>query len=123
MRYELSDYEWGVIMPMLPNKPRGIPRVDDRRILNGIFLGPAPQAPPGAICRRGMDLPRLATIASFDLDRDHPDGMAGGGNRDPLAIGATAFSAPQRSAAASSARSKFVDAFTATSPVLAVRSR
>jgi transposase len=39
MRYELSDYEWSVIKPMLPNKPRGIPRVDDRRILNGIFLG------------------------------------------------------------------------------------
>ena len=37
MRYELSDYEWSVIKPMLPNKPRGIPRVDDRRILNGIF--------------------------------------------------------------------------------------
>ena len=37
MRYELSDPEWGVIGPMLPNKPRGIPRVDDRRILNGIF--------------------------------------------------------------------------------------
>ncbi|MGB2931947.1 MAG: IS5 family transposase [Methyloceanibacter sp.] len=37
MRYELSDDEWGVIKPMLPNKPRGIPRVDDRRILNGIF--------------------------------------------------------------------------------------
>jgi transposase len=33
MRYELSDYEWTVIKPMLPNKPR----VDDRRILNGIF--------------------------------------------------------------------------------------
>ena len=29
MRYELSDYEWSVIKPMLPNKPRGIPRVDD----------------------------------------------------------------------------------------------
>ena len=27
MRYELSDYDWGVIRPMLPNKPRGIPRV------------------------------------------------------------------------------------------------
>src|SRR5262245_45054073 len=27
MRYELSDYEWRVIGPMLPNKPRGIPRV------------------------------------------------------------------------------------------------
>jgi transposase len=37
MRYELSDYEWGVIKPMLPNKPRGVPRVDDRRVLNGIF--------------------------------------------------------------------------------------
>jgi transposase len=28
--YELSDFEWGVIAPMLPNKPRGVPRVDDR---------------------------------------------------------------------------------------------
>jgi transposase len=37
MRYELSDYEWSVIRPMLPNKPRVVPRVDDRRILNGIF--------------------------------------------------------------------------------------
>src|ERR1700694_4896500 len=37
MRYELSDSEWDVIKPMLPNKPRGIPRVDDRRVLNGIF--------------------------------------------------------------------------------------
>jgi len=37
MRYELSDREWSVIKPMLPNKPRGIPRVDDRRVLNGIF--------------------------------------------------------------------------------------
>jgi transposase len=35
MRYELGDYEY--IRPMLPNKPRGIPRVDDRRIFNGIF--------------------------------------------------------------------------------------
>jgi transposase len=37
MRYELTDHEWGVIRPMLPNKPRGVPRVDDRRVLNGIF--------------------------------------------------------------------------------------
>ena len=28
MRYELNDYEWRVIKPMLPNKPRGVPRVD-----------------------------------------------------------------------------------------------
>lgn len=37
MRYELSDFEWSIICPELPNKPRGVPRVDDRRILNGIF--------------------------------------------------------------------------------------
>ena len=37
MRCELGDREWRVIGPMHPNKPRGIPRVDDRRVLNGIF--------------------------------------------------------------------------------------
>jgi putative ABC transport system substrate-binding protein len=37
MRYELNDREWAAIKPMLPNKPRGVPRVNDRRVLNGIF--------------------------------------------------------------------------------------
>ena len=37
MGYELTDYDWAAIRPMLPNKPRGVPRVDDRRVLNGIF--------------------------------------------------------------------------------------
>jgi transposase len=37
MRYELTDEEWAAIRPMLPNKTRGVPRVDDRRVLNGIF--------------------------------------------------------------------------------------
>ena len=37
MRYKLADCEWDAIKPMLPNKPRGIPRVNDRRVLNGIF--------------------------------------------------------------------------------------
>jgi transposase len=36
-RYELSDFEWSIIEPLLPNKPRGVPRVDDRRVLNGIY--------------------------------------------------------------------------------------
>ena len=38
MRYELSDYEWTAVKPMLPNKPRGVRRLNDRRVLNG--LGP-----------------------------------------------------------------------------------
>jgi transposase len=37
MRYELTDPEWTAIKPMLPNRPRGVPRVNDRRVLNGIF--------------------------------------------------------------------------------------
>ena len=37
MRYELTDYERAAIKPMLPNKARGVPRVDDRRVLNGIW--------------------------------------------------------------------------------------
>jgi len=36
MRYELTDYEWAAIKPFLPNKPSGVPRVNDRRVLNGI---------------------------------------------------------------------------------------
>lgn len=36
-RYGLTEFEWRVIAPLLPNKPRGVPRVDDRRVLNGIF--------------------------------------------------------------------------------------
>ncbi len=27
MRHELTDHEWATIKPMLPNKPRGVPRV------------------------------------------------------------------------------------------------
>ncbi|SDN48925.1 Putative transposase of IS4/5 family [Afipia sp. GAS231] len=37
MRCELTDFEWTAIRPFLPNKPRGVPGVNDRRVLNGIF--------------------------------------------------------------------------------------
>jgi transposase len=36
-RFDLSEAEWRLIAPLLPNKPRGVPRVSDRRVLNGIF--------------------------------------------------------------------------------------
>ena len=36
-RYEMTDFEWRVIAPLLPQNSRGIPRVDDKRVLNGIF--------------------------------------------------------------------------------------
>ena len=34
MRYEISDLAWVVIKPMLPNKPCGVPRVNDRRVFS-----------------------------------------------------------------------------------------
>ena len=37
MRHQLTDHEWVAIKPMLPNKPRGLARVNNRRVLNGIF--------------------------------------------------------------------------------------
>lgn len=36
-RHDLTDYEWSVIEPLLPQKSRGMPRFDDRRVLNDIF--------------------------------------------------------------------------------------
>ena len=42
IRYELSDYEWTAIKPMLPNKPRGVRRVNDRRVLNWVLRSGAP---------------------------------------------------------------------------------
>ncbi len=37
MRFDLSDEEWAVIEPLLPTGGRGPKRVDDRRVVNGIF--------------------------------------------------------------------------------------
>ena len=36
-RFELTDEEWSVIKPLLPINVRGVPRVDDRRVINGIL--------------------------------------------------------------------------------------
>ena len=35
-RFDLTAFEWDVIQPLLPLKVRGVKRVDDRRVLNGI---------------------------------------------------------------------------------------
>jgi hypothetical protein len=67
MRYELTDHEWFAIKPMLPNKSRGVPRVNDRRVLNGIFWFCDPER-HGATCQKTSVLIRLATIGSFAGD-------------------------------------------------------
>ena len=73
MRYELTDHEWAAIKPMLPNKPRGVPRVNDRRVLNGIFWGLPSGAPrrdlPVAFVQLAFD---QAMAASFVSPRPNP---------------------------------------------------
>src|SRR5262249_27791901 len=64
MRYELTDFEWAAIKLMLPNKPRGVPRMDDRRVLNGIF-GSCDLERRGATYRRASAPILPAIIASF----------------------------------------------------------
>jgi transposase len=36
-RYDLTDFEWRLIEPLLPHKARGVPRLDDPRAQTGIF--------------------------------------------------------------------------------------
>tara|TARA_Y100000815_G_scaffold81182_1_gene70303 strand:- start:190 stop:561 length:372 start_codon:yes stop_codon:yes gene_type:complete len=36
-RFDLTDHEWSIMQPLLPQKVRGVPRVDDRRVINGIL--------------------------------------------------------------------------------------
>ena len=38
MRFDLSDEDWVLLEPLLP-KSRKSTRVDDRKIMNAIFLG------------------------------------------------------------------------------------
>jgi transposase len=64
VRYELSDFEWAAIKPLLPNKSRGGRRVNDRRVLNGIFWF-CVQAHHGAICQFAMAHAPLATTVSY----------------------------------------------------------
>ena len=37
-RHDLTDAEWAVIAPLRPNKLRGVARVDDRRVISGMFF-------------------------------------------------------------------------------------
>ena len=57
-RCEPTDFKWLIIEPLLPNKPRGVARVDDRKVPNGIYrrLGPTfptAMAPPATIGSSG----------------------------------------------------------------------
>ena len=68
MRYELSDHEWTAIKPMLPNKPRGVRRVNNRRVLNGIPIqkSQVPEFSVAALAAGGAASARpLASITRY----------------------------------------------------------
>jgi len=70
MRYELSDFEWTAIKPMLPNKTRGVRRVNDRRVLNGIFT--PGEAHDNRLCSVLLSalLPQAMLLADRGYDAD-----------------------------------------------------
>jgi transposase len=80
------DEEWAVIKPMLPNKPRGVPRVNDRRVLNGIFWVLRSGAP-------WRDLPGLCHIAV-----PRARSVGGSGIVRPLRLWSATCPSPRRAA-------------------------
>jgi len=60
----LSDEQWTRLRSLLPNKPRGVPRVDDRRVISGIVHvlqsgcrwkdAPAVYGPPKTLYNRNV---------------------------------------------------------------------
>ena len=60
MRYEISDYEWTAIKPMLPNKPRGVRHVMTVACSMAPF-GFCVQVRRGATCKRPM-----APVSSYN---------------------------------------------------------
>ena len=64
MRYELTDYEWAAIRPMLPNKARGVRRgtIHVSSTASAWCCDPAHH---GAICRTAMaHAPPATTVSS-----------------------------------------------------------
>ena len=68
MRYELTDFEWTAIKPMLPNKPRGVPRIDDRRVLNGPINPPSAGSSSGPIEGKRYCAARAVIISALVMN-------------------------------------------------------
>lgn len=60
--YDPTDFEWGVMARLLPNKPQGVLTADDRRVLNGIFWVQR-SGVPCVTCRSDTDPGRPAATA------------------------------------------------------------
>lgn len=86
MRHELTDEEWATIKPMLPNKPPGVPRVNEHRILNGIFWVLRSGAPWRDLPQELAPIP-LAITASAPTSTVHATWLNGSSIRSGTAGG------------------------------------
>jgi hypothetical protein len=69
MRYELIDYEWLVIKPLLPNKLGG-PRLDDRRVLKMRPIFAAGSHMESLLIQ--LATPAAFELATFSLEAKRP---------------------------------------------------
>ena len=76
MRHELTDYEWAAIKPFLPNKPRGVPRVNDWRVLNGIFW----------VLRSGAPWRQRGAWANIPISEQHCSRFQAGQQREDKTV-------------------------------------
>ena len=67
-RYDLTEFEWRTIQPLLPNKPRGVPRTMTG-VFSTAFSGCSGPARHGQMCRSAMarddDLQSLQSLARY----------------------------------------------------------
>lgn len=80
-RFDLKDFEWDLIRPLLPNKPRAVVRVDDRRVLNGILCVLRPGSPWRGLPERDGPRPP-STIGSTDGPRRGLGAFARGAGKE-----------------------------------------
>lgn len=81
----LSDEQWGRLEPLLPNKPRGVPRVDDRRVISGIVHVLLSGSMEGRAAGLRSDQDALQSAQALVGQRLLAGGVrsAGGGRRSP----------------------------------------
>ena len=80
----LSETQFARLEPLLPNKPRGVPRVDDRRVISGIIHvirgglmwrdAPAAYGPPKTLYNRFIRWSRIGALPTLRGERRHRHG-------------------------------------------------
>ena len=62
-RYEITDFEWSIIGPLLPNKPRGVPRANDRKVRK---RKPLAAYRRGERCGKSPVLDKVGLVSTID---------------------------------------------------------